>query len=197
VATVCSVILVKRFTYRGNANEEWSNRYYFTGGIPADNTAWKALTDALGAAEKALYTSATHIVRAYGYDSDDPNAHAVASVDYTALGAEIAGTHANAGPKAAGDQAVCVWWKTSRTNTRGKAIYLRKYIHDFDPATGGGDGLQAGYETALNTFATKLRDGTFLDARTLRSRTHAETIISSGHVPYATTRTLHRRGKRP
>jgi hypothetical protein len=51
--------------------------------------------------------------------------------------------------------------------------------------------------TALDAFATKMWDGTFLSARTLRARTHADTITSSGHDAYITTRTLKRRGKRP
>lgn len=197
MATVPSITLIKKFTYRADSNEEWSNKYYLTGGIPADSTAWKALADALIAQEKTLYTSGTVVVRAYGYNDDTVSPNSVWSFDYAGAGATVPGTHTRGGVAPAGDQAAVVWWKTDRLNSKGKPIYLRKYVHDPDIVTGGGDGLVTGYKTACTNFATKLKDGTFLDARTLRSRTHADNIIASGVDQYVTTRTLKRRGKRP
>ncbi len=202
VATVVSTTIIKRFTYRGDPTEEWSNKYYFTGAVPSDATAWKALADALIVQEKALYLSTSAVVRAYGHDSDDPNASAVWSYDYLAASATVAGTATTGtGTYPAGDQAAWIRWKTSRlTSPGGKAIYLRKYYHavpteEDSPTTA--DDVAAGWKTSAGLFATKMTDGTFIDGRTIRSRTNAETIVNHAVSQYITTRTLKRRGKRP
>jgi len=200
VASLVRITLIKRFTYRGDANEEFSNTYALTGSVPADNTAWKALADALIAQEKTCYTSAVKVIRAYGYSDDAEDASSVWSYDYKAASAEVSGTLAPSGTwaTAPGDSAVWVRWKTSRVNSNGKAIYLRKYFHDATYASAtGSDAVTTSQRTALDAFGTKLRDASFLDARTIRSRTHAETLLGSGSSQYVTTRTLKRRGKRP
>jgi len=200
VATLVGMTVIKKMSYRGNANEEWSNDYHFTGAVPADATAWRALFDALVAQEKTVYPSDVTVVAGYGYDSDDVNAHAVWSVDLTVSpNTPVAGTlNRSTGYPSPGDAAVWVRWKTSRLNTKGKPIYLRKYFHfAVNQGVGAADLPIAVQTTALNAFGTKMRDGTFLDARTIRSRTHDETIINSGSSPYITPRTLKRRGKRP
>jgi hypothetical protein len=198
MAALVGLTLIKQFTYRGDATEEWSNKYHFTGSIPADSTAWKALADALIAVEKLCYSSDSRVIRAYGYDSDDASPSAVWSWDYLAHGTALTGTAANTlGVKPAGDQAAVVWWKTDRLNTRGRPIYLRKYMHSVWIKSTDADSPSATNGTALDGFANKLADGTFLDARTLRSRTHADAIIAQGHDQFITTRTLKRRGKRP
>jgi hypothetical protein len=196
MAAVCGLTLVKKFTYRGDATEEFSNTYHFSGAIPADNTAWAALRDALIAQEKTLYGSSVSVIRAYGYDSDADNAAAVYVSDFSS--APIAGTlNSTGGQGIAGDQAAWVRWKTSRTNANGKAIYLRKYFHGGYAITGQPDNILGTWSTNLLAFGTKLFDGSFLDGRTIRSRLHAETITVRGASSYLTTRTLKRRGKRP
>jgi hypothetical protein len=201
VATVVGLTIVKRFTYRGDASEEFSNTYHFDGSEPADSTAWKALADALIAQEKTLYLGTASAVRAYGYNSDADDAVAVWSWDYLAAGTAVAGTMTTGtGTYPAGDQAAWVRWKTSRTNTKGKPIYLRKYYHavptDEDSALTA-DNVSPSWGTAANSFATKMYDGTFIDGRKIRSQKHAETILSKAVSTYMTTRTLKRRGKRP
>jgi len=201
MAAVVGVTLIKRMTYRGDASEEWSNQYHFSGSVPADNTAWKALYDALIVQEKTLYLSTCAVVRAYGYDSDADDAVAVDSYDYLAAAATVAGTATTGtGTYPAGDQAAWIRWKTSRLNTKGKPIYLRKYYHgvpteEDSPTTS--DTVAAGWITSAQAFGTKMFDGTFLDGRTIRSRLNAETILNRGVSTYITTRTLKRRGKRP
>jgi hypothetical protein len=201
MATQVGVTLVKRLTYRGDATEEYSNQYWFNGSVPADSTAWKALYDALIAQEKTVYISEVTVVRAYGYDSDAEDAVAVDSYDYLAAAAAVPGTLAlGSGAVMSGDCAVWVRWKTDRLNTKGKAIYLRKYFH---PAMAtlsntGSDVTMPGQVTALNAFGTKLMDGSFIDARTLTARGHSgDTLLSRASSPYVTTRSLKRRGKRP
>lgn len=200
MASVVGLTVIKKFSYRGNANEEWSNDYHLDGAIPADAAAWRTLFDALVVQEKPCYLSNVSVVAGYGYDSDDPNAHAVWSVDLTTSpNTPVAGTGTfTAGTASPGDAAVWVRWKTSRTNTKGKPIYLRKYFHGaVNQGSGNQDLVIAGQVTALNALGAKLSDGTFLDGRKIRSRSHAETIINHGASTYVTTRTLKRRGKRP
>jgi hypothetical protein len=125
---------------------------------------------------------------------------AVWSFDYTAAAAEVPGTLAPSGTwtLAPGDSAVWERWKTSRMNSRGKPIYLRKYYHDATiQTTASPDTVTTSQKTALEAFGTKLVDGSFAGARTIRSRSHAETIISHACSQFVTTRTLHRRGRRP
>lgn len=196
---VVSVTLIKKFTYRSDSEEEWSNTYFLSGSEPADSTAWKALADALIAQEKLCYTSASVVVRAYGYNSDADLRSAVWSYDYAAASASVPGSLATTGGAvAAGDAAAVLEWKTSRlTSPGGKPIYLRKYLHSVPVQTGNTDFITTIAKTALETFGTKMFDGSFLSSRTIRSRATSETILSRKASPYITTRTLKRRGKRP
>lgn len=200
MASVVGLTVIKKMSYRGNANEEWSNDYHLTGSIPSDAAAWRTLFDALVAQEKTVYPSDVTVVAGYGYDSDDPAAHAVWSVDLTVSpDSPVAGTlNRSTGYPSPGDAAVWVRWKTSRLNSKGKPIYLRKYFHfAVNQGVGAADLPITVQTTALNAFGTKMMDGSFLDGRTIRSRANAETIINRGASPYITTRTLKRRGKRP
>lgn len=198
MATVVSVTLIKQMTYRSNATEEWSNKYYLSGSVPADTTAWKALADALIAQEKTCFLNASKAIRAYGYDSDDVSPSAVWSYDYLAHGAPVLGTAAaTGGQQVQGDAASMLEWKTSRLSSKGKTIYLRKYFHTVATASGTVDQVLGTMKTAQEAFGTKLMDGTFLDGRTLRSRLHDETLTERLCSQWLTTRTLKRRGRRP
>lgn len=201
MAAVAGLTLVKRYSYRGDATEEFSNQYWLTGSVPSTSAAWRTLFDALVLQEKTLYTSACQVVRGYAYDVDTANAAAVWSVDLLqSPNTPVSGTLAvDASSRSMpGDVAVWVRWRTSRLNTKGKPIYLRKYFHDaYGHPSSGRDNVMASQITALNAFGSKLRDGTFTEARTLRSQHHDETLTGHGSSTYLTTRTLKRRGKRP
>lgn len=198
MADVVSLTVIKRFTYRGDATEEWSNKYYLTGGLPADNTAWKALSDALILQEKTCYTTASSVVRVYGYNSDDTSPSAVWSWDYLAHGTAVPGLlSVSSATDTSGDQAGVMWWKTDRLNSRGRPIYLRKYFHGAKRSGTPPDSIETTCAAAYDALAIKLSDGSFLDARKIRSRTHADAIVATGHDVFITTRTLKRRGKRP
>jgi hypothetical protein len=199
VAAVTRVTIIKKMTYNGNP-EEWSNEYTLTGTPPANPTDWRTLFDALVTQEKTIYPSYVTVVRGYAHDSDADDAVAVWSVDLTVSpNTPVAGTLATSGSTAApGDCAVWERWKTSRTNSNGKPIYLRKYFHGARcDGSSGNDITFSGQVTALNAFGTKMRDGSFAGGRTLRSRHHDETLVGAGSSAYITTRTLKRRGKRP
>lgn len=193
-----SVTLVKKMTYRGDPNEEWSNKYFLTGGVPASDADWLALVNALKTAEKAVYSSDSTIVRAYGYDSDALNADAVYVRDMVAASETVAGTASGTGgviPQR--ESAAWVRWKTSR-RARGKAIYLRKYFHCVFASSTATDQPSANAITILTAFGAKMRDGTFLDGRTVRARGQTgETFLGHSCSAYMTTRELKRRGRRP
>jgi hypothetical protein len=199
MAALTRLTVIKKFTYNGQP-ELWSNEYAFDGAVPANATEWRALFDALVAQEKTVYPSYVTVVGGYGHDSDADNAAAVWSVDLTASpNTPVAGTLSTSGSTAApGDCAVWVRWRTSRYNSRGKPVYLRKYFHGARcEGTSGNDITAATQVTALNNLGGKLRDGTFLDSRRIRSRHHTETLVGASSSAYITTRTLKRRGKRP
>jgi len=191
-----SLIVIKRFDYRGVA-EEWSNRYYLTGGDPVTPGEWATLFDALNAQEKTLYHSGVHIVRGYGYTSDAASATSVWTKDLTLLAAEVAGT-ATGGRPMSGDQVALVYWKTTRMNSRGKAIYLRKFFHAGYLNTSRQDELDPSHKVAYESFATLLATGAGVAGRHIRGPGVAtDTIVTSGANLFVTTRTLKRRGKRP
>lgn len=196
-----AMTLIKRFPYRGNTAEEWSNKYHLTGSTPATAADWLALFNALAAQEKTLYKLPVQIVRAYGYDSDASTANNVWSRDLTAIGnTPIDGTLVTSGAAAtAGDTAAWIRWKTSRLSSPGgKPIYLRKYYHPAYANTTDYDQTVSAWRTAAAAFGTKMIDGTFLDARTLRAPGQtSETFLGSSVSQYVTVRTLKRRGKRP
>jgi hypothetical protein len=191
--------VIKDFSYQGRAGEEWSNTYFFAGGsTPTDDTAWNALLTALANIEKPCYPASVRIVRAYGYDSDAEDAHAVWTKDLVAGSATIPGTLTVDGTNAnyPGDVAAWVRWGTSRMS-RGKRIYLRKYFHGVVAAQSNNrDEILTAQRTAYNALGLKLRDGTFLDSRTLTARGHTDTLVGHAVSTYATTRTLKRRAKR-
>ncbi len=196
MAAQTGITLVKKFSYRGDSTEEFSNTYHFTGTVPSDATAWLALMNALATQEKTCYPSGVSIIRAYGYATDNP---ADDSVWGSGAITPISGTLATSGlPLAPGDSAVWVRWKTSRVNSNAKPIYLRKYFHPavMQNATGGDDIYGTQY-TNLQAFGTKLMDGSFDSGRTLTAQGHTDTLISRTSSLYVTTRTLKRRGKRP
>lgn len=189
------VIIVKRFTYRGQ-NEEFANVYHFHGSAPTTDTAWLARITDVTDLEKNCYDSSVHIVRAYGYDDTDHDA--VYTHDYTALGTEIAGTLSTSGSaRNPGDAAVWVRWRTGRTNSKGKAIYLRKYFHPAWSPAGTPDTVTGSQVSALNALGSGLMSGSLTGGFQIAD--------PAGNVPagpatastYVTTRTLKRRGKRP
>src|SRR6266576_5818486 len=91
MASVVGLTIIKRFTYRGDENEEWSNTYHLSGAVPADSAAWDDLFGLVAANEKQVYPPTTLITRAYGYDSDADNAPAVWTKDLRAADEEIPG----------------------------------------------------------------------------------------------------------
>lgn len=205
MAAATGLVIVKRFDYRGNPNEEWSNQYWLTGAPPGPSAEWKALTDILIEMEKTLYSAGTHVTRAYGYndnerDEDGNLVHpSVWSYDYGLAGEEVAGILADpAGHIMAGDQAGTCWWKTSRRTSRGKWIYLRKFFHDGFINNANTDAVSNDQATVYRNFTNALSTpNSNAMQRGIQGPAGPETLQAWGESPWATTRTLKRRGRRP
>jgi len=193
MAAVTTITLIKRFTYRGDASEEFSNTYSFKNAPPGDSASWLVFANDMWLIEKLIFPGSVFLVAAYGYDSDDPKAHSVWGHDYTTPGPPPPGTMVLAGQPMAGDQAACVEWVTDKKNSRGKTIYLRKYLHAGAVKVGNVDELDNTYLGLLDVYKNSISG----HWGGLRAREHDYNIVTAKPITWVTTRTLRRRGKRP
>src|SRR3569623_1502722 len=173
------ITIVKDFTYRGVAGEEWSNTYMLSGTTPADSAAWRTLFDAIVAEEKKVYTSNHRVTRAYGYDKvPEKGDNSVWQLDLRPSATTVAGTlTATSVSLMAGDQAGWIRWSLNRFNTYGKRGYLRKYLHGGTVSTSTPDSISTSCKTAYDAFATFMMGGTLSGSRTI--------VDKLGNVPVA------------
>jgi hypothetical protein len=190
------VTSVKSFPYRGAA-EEWSNQYHFVGDAPDDHAGWVALCTSLADLEVAILHEDTTILRYYCYedtadDAVDTVICADESIDGT--GGRAIGASEHLAP---GDAAAWVRWKTARTNTHGKPIYLRKYFHGviLTSSAGDGDDIEATQKTDYGDFGGAI-NGVHGDWPGIAGP-DGVAPGASAVSPFVTTRTLKRRGARP
>lgn len=207
MAAACGLTIVKRFLYRTDATEEWSNTYWFTGSAPSTTTTWRTFFDEVVTTEKPIYHSGVTVIRGYGYNDDTGHkpddegdvAPSVWNVDLRiAPETPVAGTlNISSAWVLAGDSSVWMRAKTSRlTSPGGKPIYLRKYYHPAATASSTPDVILAGQKTALVAHATKLTDGTLTSGRKWTTAGQTDVITAVGASSYTTVRTLKRRPKR-
>jgi len=190
-----SIVIIKEFQYRGNT-EEFSNKYHFDGGDPADDAAWAAMWDALIAAEQPSQSQDVFHVAFLGYNAG--NDHAVAGNRVAPGIGTLNGTFAPATGEDAvpGDVAAWMRWKTADRTSLGKPIYLRKYMHGVFTDATDADKLSPTQRALMLTFANDLADGTAFGGPKVcgpQGAVAGEAAVSL----YLTTRTLKRRGKRP
>jgi hypothetical protein len=195
VDNIMGMTIVKRMTYRGDTEEEFSNTYWLAQSVPADTNAWDTQRDKFLQSEQQIYPPSVHFVRAVGHNSSDPGAQAVYDYAWPAVSQPVGGFSVTAGESLfAGDQAAVVEWLTDLKSSKGKPIYLRKFIHHGYLATGGGDSLAPDYVSALTTYGGHYLGGGFIG--TLRSPNKDAFAGSVKVLPFVTTRTLKRRGKK-
>lgn len=194
------ITLVKKMTYRGNPNEEWSNTYWFDGTPPTTQTQAQSFVDDLASHEKALVLGTITYEKAYVFTDNAPTAHA-AFVVPSMTGGPITGTMSTGTHTyPAGDQAAWIRWLTSRRTGKGRPIYLRKYYHgvpteEDSPSTA--DATLAAWITAANTFAALLSGGT-LGYGKIVGRGHTDDVITAHTAaPFIGIRQLKKGRKRP
>lgn len=152
VASRPSLRVVKQFNYRGTVRE-FSNRYHFAGGTPADSAHWTTFSDAVVTAERAIFAALTSggakIVATVGYagGSEVP----VFNKTYTSDGTMAAGT----GLVVPGDTAALVRYSTADRSSKNHPIYLFNYYHAAYAAPGGitADTLYTTQRTAMGVYA--------------------------------------------
>jgi hypothetical protein len=186
---------IKRFTYRGDTQEEFSNTFHFLGLPPTTQAEWQSLATEVVQIEQGVFDDTVTFSRSIGHISSDAGAVAVYDFDWIGTGNPPLGAYVDTGGRVgSGDQASCVEWLTNLKTSRGKPIYLRKYLHHPFLNAVLPDDLDASYITALDAYAAKFVGATVWGGLTNPEKT--ATVASSKVIPYVTTRTLKRRGKR-
>lgn len=196
IGAVTRVTVIKRMPYRASTDEEFSNTYELKDPPPQTPQEWSALTDSLIAHEEPIYPAFVHFLRVYGYNTSDPKAHHVYAHDYEQAGQIHTGTYVPSANEnvGAGDQASVVEWRTDQVGQKGKPIILKKFHHTpYINAAGSSDELGTQYKAQLDIYASSMQ-GVWGGPFTIN---HPGNIISASALPYVTTRTLKRRGKRP
>lgn len=187
----------KKFTYRGDATEEFSNSYLFSGASPADAAGWLSWANKIRDLEKAMLPATVTFVDWYGYEAGSWEAKPTSFDFHDVYAAGTVGTLATGGaPQAPGDAAFQIRFDTGQFTTKGKKIYLRKYFHAALISTGDPDSLLAAQKTAAGTYAAAMYSGTGLIGTARLARKTGTLVIGHKVGDFVTTRTLKRRGKR-
>lgn len=170
-----SVRVVKKFMYRGDPLQEWSNRYYFDGGAPADTAAWHALFDELVLREKVFFKADVTIIGCHGYAPGSEVA--VANKDYTQAGTA---TYTGSYPTP-GDCAAVLRMATTKRSTKNHVVYVMSYFHGVRAQNSGEnvDELWGGQRDAMDAYGLAWKNGITVGARTYK-RTTPDGALTTG-----------------
>ncbi len=148
MALTPSVRVVKQTSYRGGTRV-WSNRYHFSGGTPANDSAWHTLFDNITTDEIACLGDNVGLIEALGYAAGSDVA--VSSKTYALTGSLSAGAGEKFAPLA---DAALIRYSTTQKTSKNHPIYLFTYIHSVILANSSDhELLQATQKTALEEYA--------------------------------------------
>jgi hypothetical protein len=182
LAATPSIRVVKSFNFKGGV-KLWSNRYHFDGGDIPDQSHFNTLSDAITAAEKAIYTSVVSIVQTWGYNagSDVP----LFSKTYA-----LAGTGVFASSQfTQGEVAALVRYTTTQRTSKNHPVYLFNYYHSAQSNTSGDrEQINAAYKAALASYGAAWITG-FTDGATVHHRAGpngavAQTVSVNDHLTH-------------
>ena len=141
-----SIKLVMTSSFRGDASHQWSNRYHFNGGTPADATHWETLRSNVVNAFKATVTSGVHVVAAYGYAAGS-------DVPVVSWSGSVAGTGVFSSSQSVMDE-VCALlrWSTTARTSKNHPVYLFNYIHAANANSSNAALLASAQKTAFETY---------------------------------------------
>jgi len=194
------ITLVKGMPYRDKPIEEWSNTYWFNGPVATTQAEADAYVHNLAAAEAQLLLGYVTYIRAYVFSDTSLPLHSAFLVEDTAL-TSISGAFSASGTTfPAGDQCGMIRWSTGRRNTKGRPVYLRKYLHAVpteEDVIGTKDTVNSVWMSAAATFANNL--ATISSGHgTITARGHLADNVSSHKVdPYIRIRQLRKGVRRP
>lgn len=190
-----SISLIKRFTYRGDNQEEFANKYHLDGDMPVDADEWGNLAEAIWATEKEIFRGDVHLVTAYGYQASV--AHSVAQIDFTiGGGAGLAGdlnVNSESTPMA-GDQ--CGYLRAYAGQLNGRKTYVKKYFHGGYLDMSQLDQVSGPMETAMNVHGTAMLAGG-LPGGAVWVQEQGRGVSQPLADNWVHVRQLKRRGKRP
>lgn len=174
MAATPSVKVIKTILFRG-ATRQWSNRYHFNGGTPADVAHWNTLFDAITTAEKAIFPSTISIVSAVGYaaGSDVP----VATKTYSLAGTLGALSTTRSAPEVAG----LLRYATTARTAKNHPVYLFNYFHGVYPSSSDITKLDATQSAAIASYASSWISG-FSDGTTSYVRAGPKGATATGSL---------------
>jgi hypothetical protein len=177
-----SIKIVKAISWKGTI-QEWSNRYYFDGGVPSDNTHWTTLADAIVAAERPCFKSYIPFKHAIGYDGTTEIPVFMKDYAVSGNGADLPGD------VQAAEVAALVRYSTAKRTSKNHPVYLFNYYHgvvcnsSVNPDVLGAN-QKAAFETYTASWLTGFSDGAANHKRCGPDGTAATLRVVEGFVTH-------------